>query len=118
MKILNFFIIIYTFFTTFTSCHKSDSESDIPECIEEQITLLKNKPTQNPAAEVWRWKTTNKTYYYITSDCCDQFNYLYDSDCTIVCAPDGGFTGAGNGKCSDLIEPIIKHLIWEDPRKE
>ena len=48
---------------------------------------------------------------------CDQFNYLYDSDCNIICAPDGGFIGTGDGKCPDFIEPIKKTLIWEDLRK-
>ena len=76
-----------------------------------------NKPVQNPPAEIWEWKIDNTSYYYITSDCCDQFNYLYDSDCNVVCAPDGGFTGAGDGKCTDLNEPTQKTLIWEDLRK-
>ena len=117
MKTIKFHLITYILFTTFTSCNKSDSELKFPDCIEEQITSLKNQPVQNPPAEVWEWKTANKTHYYITSDCCDQFNYLYDRDCNIICAPDGGFTGAGDGNCPDLTTSIQKTLIWEDLRK-
>ena len=113
MKNLNYFVIVYALCITFNSCHESDSALETPECIEEQITLLKNKPAQNPVAEVWAWKTDTDTYYYITSDCCDQFNYLYNSNCTIVCAPDGGFTGTGDGKCPDLIKTVSKNIDLE-----
>jgi len=117
MKVLITYLTIYILFATFSSCNKSDAESEIPTCIEAQITLLNNKPVQNPPAKIWEWKTANNTFYYITSDCCDQFNYLYDIDCNIVCAPDGGFTGTGDGKCPAFTEPMQKTLIWEDLRK-
>jgi hypothetical protein len=117
LKPLKYFILMYTLFTSFTSCNISNSAPAIPNCIEEKITAFKNKPVQNPPAEVWKWKIDLTSYYYITSDCCDQFNYLYDANCTLICAADGGFTDASEGKCSVLIEPIQKTLIWEDLRK-
>ena len=40
-----------------------------------------------------------QVYYYVRSPCCDLHNYLFASDGSYVCAPDGGFTGRGDGKC-------------------
>lgn len=38
-------------------------------------------------------------YYYVRSPCCDFHNFLFASDGSYLCAPDGGFTGRGDGKC-------------------
>ena len=43
---------------------------------------------------------SRRVYYFIAS-CCDQFNRLYDADGRFICAPSGGFTGAGDGQCPD-----------------
>jgi len=46
------------------------------------------------------------------------FSELYEDDCTLICAPDGGITGMGDGKCSDFFtERTAPELIWEDDRK-
>ena len=37
--------------------------------------------------------------YLIRSPCCDLFDYLYTSEGKTFCAPSGGFTGRGDGKC-------------------
>jgi hypothetical protein len=107
-------IILLGIFVLTMSCSKS--EINIPNCIDTKISTLKNAPVQNPPAEIWKWVDNETTYYYITSDCCDQYNYLYNENCEIVCAPDGGFTGNGDGDCPTLSNTIIKTLIWKDDR--
>jgi hypothetical protein len=93
------------------------SDTTTPACILNKITVLQNQPTQNPPAEVYQYIYNNRKVYYITSDCCDQFNLLYDSACNVLCAPDGGFTGHGDGKCTDFYQTATgKRLIWKDPR--
>ncbi|MEK6478603.1 hypothetical protein WJR50_13750 [Catalinimonas sp. 4WD22] len=104
-------------FIGITACEEPDLQVDVPTCIEKKIRKIKREEVQNPPAKVWRWEADRHTYFYITSGCCDQFNYLYDDDCDIVCAPDGGFTGGGDGNCSDLSEPIEYTLVWEDNRE-
>lgn len=99
------------------SCEKIDLEKDAPNCIERKIRKIKREEVRNPPASVWEWQVDEKTYYYITSDCCDQFNYLYDDNCNEVCAPDGGFSGGGDGNCPQFNGQIEKTLIWEDDRK-
>jgi len=114
MKYLHYpvyFCLVLFFF----SCDKEAIKS-VPPCIKDKILELKNGQVQNPTDEVWEWKTNTQIYYYITSDCCDQFDYLYDSECNIVCAPDGGFTGNGSGDCPIFGADLKKTLIWKDPR--
>jgi len=45
-----------------------------------------------------------KPAYLISSPCCDMFNYLYDPDGNVLCAPSGGFAGAGDGPCVHKLE--------------
>jgi hypothetical protein len=92
-------------------------KKDVPNCVKIKIRKIKREEVRNPPAIVWEWKVNGKTYYYITSDCCDQFNYLYDDNCKEVCAPDGGFSGEGDGNCPEFNGQVEKTLIWEDGRK-
>ncbi len=97
------------------SCQKQRLK-DVPNCIENKINNIKSESVRNPATEVWKWEDDQNTYYYITSGCCDQYNNLYNDKCDVVCAPDGGFTGDGDGNCPDFEETLKKKLIWKDPR--
>ncbi len=116
MKKLCFILIFALAFLG--SCSELELKVDVPNCIEKKIRNLKQYGVQNPPAKVWQWKVDGKTYYYITSDCCDQYHYLYDDDCNIVCAPYGGITGTGDGKCPEFKGEIEKTLVWEDTRKQ
>ena len=99
-----------------TSCKESELAIEAPTCIEHKIEELIKNEVSNPPTQVWKWEIDGNTYYYITSNCCDQFNYLYTDNCDIVCAPDGGITGQGDGNCPIFTNEIIKTLIWEDKR--
>jgi len=99
-----------------SSCENLNLEPDTSSCVEKKIRKIKRAEVTNPPAAVWKWEVDTKTYYYFTSNCCDQFNYLFDSNCNEVCAPDGGFTGDGDGNCPEFIGTIEKTLIWQDDR--
>lgn len=101
-----------------SNCKSSENEDNhLPPCIENKIAEILANEVSNPPTEVWKWDVDDKTYYYITSDCCDQFNILYSENCEMICAPDGGFTGEGDGKCPEFKGEIIKMLVWQDSRK-
>jgi hypothetical protein len=100
----------------FSSCEKPDLPMNVPNCIQKKIQSIQNGPVHNPATIVELWEYNGTNYYYFTADCCDQFSSLYDSECNLVCAPDGGFTGQGDGNCVPGILNATKTLIWEDPR--
>ena len=114
MKILMAILIS----VSFAACKKqSNSLLFAPSCILSKIDELKSKPKQNPPAEVYEYNYLNKKAYYFTADCCDQYNILYGSNCNVICAPDGGITGGGDGKCADFNEAKKEgKLIWKDPR--
>ena len=116
MNFRNIKIAVVLLGILFLSINCNKAEIDIPNCIDAKIKALKNAPIQNPPAEVWKWEDTGKTYYYITSDCCDQYNYLYDENCEVVCAPDGGITGNGDDNCHEFSSEIVKILLWKDKR--
>jgi len=99
-----------------TACEKPDLAVAVPNCIENKIQDIQNAPVENPPKEVWLWEYNGVSYYYFTAACCDQFSELYDADCNLVCAPDGGFTGMGDGNCVPGILNATKTLIWKDPR--
>ena len=114
IKIITLAIVISTILS---SCKESDLTIDAPVCVETKIEEIINSEVNNPPTQVWKWEVDGKNYYYITSNCCDQYNYLYNENCDIVCAPDGGITGNGDGNCPEFTNEIVKTLIWEDERK-
>lgn len=113
MIITRFFAVLMLVFA-FAACHKPHGK--VPKCIDKKIKKFRKEAVTNPPRQVWEWRVDGKTYYYITSPCCDQYNYLYDDHCKQVCAPEGGFTGAGDGNCPNFSGNIEKTLIWEDNR--
>lgn len=112
MKLRSLFLIIFPLL----GCQSPDLQIDVPHCIKAKIKKITKEHVYNPPAEVWQIKTDGKTFYYFTSDCCDQFNYLYTEDCKKLCAPDGGFTGGGDGNCPDFSGNEQRTLVWKDRR--
>ena len=97
-------------------CNKQ-RQVKIPPCIQEKIEAIEEQPKYNPPATVYRYLYNNKDVYLFSSDCCDQYNYLYDKDCNLICAPSGGITGKGDGKCANFKQMARdEQLIWKDPR--
>jgi hypothetical protein len=106
-------IVTMTYFLF--SCDDSNKHSTLPECVEKQ--LFTQDMTRKPPIEVWKWEVDGNTYYYFVSDCCDQYNYLFTSNCEMVCAPDGGFSGKGDGKCPEFEGQIEKTLMWKNENR-
>jgi len=109
-------IFIIAISSIIISCEDSDLNIDVPVCIENKIEEIIDNDVSNPPTQVWKWEVDGNTYYYITANCCDQFNFLYNEQCELICAPDSGFTGAGDGNCPVFTGEIIKTLVWEDQR--
>lgn len=89
----------------------------VPPCIQQKIDQIKKEPKWNPPAQVYEYLYNGKKVFYFSSNCCDQYNTVYDERCSYVCAPDGGITGKGDNKCADFIEKATKvRLVWKDER--
>lgn len=97
-------------------CSKTTTAS-VPLCIEQKITDIKKQAKWNPPATVNEYMYNGKTVYLFSSDCCDQYNMVYDSQCNYVCAPSGGITGKGDSKCPDFNAAAkLVRLVWKDER--
>jgi hypothetical protein len=96
-------------------CNKQ--QGAIPTCIQAKIDQIKAQPKWNPPATVNEYIYQGKHVYLFSSDCCDQYNQLYDENCNSLCAPSGGITGKGDGKCADFssASQLVK-LVWKDSR--
>lgn len=72
----------------------------VPEWLQKQITISARSKYPNWIS-VQAWEHEGQTYYTLQAGCCDRFNELYDAKGQYLCAPSGGFTGQGDGKCTD-----------------
>lgn len=96
---------------------QSANQSANPEWVAQLIARFQNEPIGNPPQSIWQYEYKGQTVYYVPPQCCDQFSTLYDASGNRVCAPDGGFTGRGDGRCPDFIAARTKEaLVWQDMR--
>ncbi|MFA7274296.1 MAG: hypothetical protein WC044_10520 [Crocinitomicaceae bacterium] len=100
---------LWVLFFTF-SCAKSNFPKGTPNCIQDKIQEMEK--LGDATCSVYRYTNQGTEVYLVYPGCCDQFEVLYDSGCNYICAPSGGFTGKGDGKCNNL-ELQNKTLIWK-----
>ena len=117
MKLLLLALCICASLAT-ASCSQPSSTDDNPQWVKDLITAFQSDPVGNPPQSIWRYEYRHQTVYYIPPQCCDQYSQLYDANGKVVCAPDGGITGDGDGRCPDFFKERTKErLIWQDQRK-
>ena len=106
-------LLAVTIILFFCSC----SRKLVPSCIQDKISEIRAQPRWNPPAQVNEYEYNGQKVFLITADCCDQFITLVDEKCNYICAPSGGITGSGDGKCKDFFQ-TAKHirLVWKDER--
>lgn len=76
----------------------------LPTCIKNKIDSFKLKEPHERPQRVVEYMYKGKKVYYVVMPCCDFFNEVYDANCNYLGAPDGGFTGKGDGKLPDFTE--------------
>lgn len=90
---------------------------DTPPWLRELVQSLATEPVANPPASITAFTYRDQTVYFLPPRCCDITSILYDSSGVVLCAPDGGLDGRGDGKCSDFVSARRnERLIWADPR--
>ena len=91
--------------------------SENPTWVDQLVRKFASEPVGNPAQSIWRYEYKGQVVYYVPAQCCDMYSTLYDADGNVICAPNGGFTGAGDGRCPDFMSQRTNEtLIWQDPR--
>ena len=89
----------------------------VPTCIKNKIDSFKLKEPHEKPQRVFEYVYKSKKVYYVVMPCCDFFNEVYDANCNFLGAPDGGFTGKGDGKIPDFFEEAkSEKLIWGTPK--
>ncbi len=94
------------------------NEDEIPDWLGERIEIFQRVPLKNPPVEITQWTFNGNRVYYISTYCCDIFSELYSDGGDLLCHPDGGITGKGDGRCTEFFdERADMRLIWQDSRK-
>lgn len=89
----------------------------VPTCIKNKIDSFKLKEVHERPQRVLEYVYKGKKVYYVVLPCCDFFNEVYDDKCNYLGAPDGGFTGRGDGKIPDFFEEAkSEKLVWGTPK--
>jgi hypothetical protein len=98
-------------------CGQLHASGGNPKWLQNLIATYEKDSVGNPPQSIWQYEYHGQTVYYVPPQCCDQFSTLFDAGGETLCAPDGGITGRGDGKCSDFFqERKNQKLIWEDSR--
>lgn len=86
----------------------------VPVCVRKILdSAAKDIPPVLPQ-QVDEYEYNGDKVYLFTMPCCDFFNPVYDEQCKQLCAPSGGFSGRGDGKCPDFGEKAKKlRLVWK-----
>ena len=103
------------------SCDKNikpNANNEIPLCINTLIEKIKAEKVRNPPAIIYQTYYKNQEVFYIPAYCCDVYSELLDQNCNLICHPDGGIIGNGDGRCSDFFNSKQTwKIIWQDERK-
>lgn len=93
------------------------SPSPLPAWVGVLIAKFQSAPVGNPPQSIYRYTYHGQTVYYVPPQCCDQPSTLYDGAGHLMCAPDGGITGAGDQRCPDFFQQRTnEELVWRDTR--
>lgn len=93
---------------------KTSAYTSVPACIKNKTDSFKLKEDYEKPQKVFEYNYKGKTVFYVVMPCCDFFNEVFDDKCNYLGAPDGGFTGKGDGKLPDFFEKAkVVKLIWQ-----
>ncbi len=99
-----------------SGCAQATQASN-PQWLDQLIKKFENDPVANPPLSVWKYEYNGQVVYFVPAHCCDITSVVYDAQGTILCAPDGGIAGKGDGKCGDFFDTRThEQLIWKDSR--
>lgn len=91
--------------------------AQVPAAVTALIEDLKSQPVANPPAYVASYEYSGQVVYYVPPRCCDIFGNLYDAQGQLICHPDGGIAGHGDGRCPDFLgQRKNETILWRDTR--
>ncbi len=111
-------LLLLTVLIILAGCTQA-AQSSNPAWLDQLIKEFESDPVANPPLSIWKYEYNGQMVYFVPAHCCDITSIVYDAQGTVVCAPDGGLTGKGDGKCSDFFDKRMgEQLIWQDSRTQ
>ncbi len=102
-----------------TGCGDSTAPAPerIPGWLQQLIVRLENEPVANPPALIHEFRYMGETVYYLPPRCCDVRSVLFSATGEIICHPDGGISGKGDGRCPEFFaQAQYERTVWRDTR--
>jgi hypothetical protein len=110
------FLILFSVCVFVTACSQP-AQTTNPAWLDKLIKRFESDPVGNPPLSVWRYEYNGQVVYFIPAHCCDIPSVVYDTSGNVLCSPDGGITGKGDGRCTDFFSQRTSELlIWSDSR--
>jgi hypothetical protein len=111
------FVLLVVLFGTTNGCgHDGDVwkvlPSELPSCVVDIAMLKTEEPLHVFPEYIWRCSNQDETTFYFSAGGNDFLNMVLDEQCNYICAPDGGFSGSGDGRCKDYFYTVDCELIW------
>jgi len=117
MKWLSLIVLVAVLVPILALSNMGCSTNAGPSWVDNLIEEFESQPVANPPLSIWRYVYEGQIVYYVPPRCCDIESTLYDANGNVLCHPDGGLTGGGDGQCRDFFEKITDaKLIWQDGR--
>lgn len=86
----------------------ADGQANGTSWAKKRIATFEASGGKELAQVIQKYSYRGRPAYLFTSPCCDRFNYLYDVEGRVLCAPSGGFTGRGDGRCLEPLGPPLR----------
>ncbi len=117
MKYIPLIAIVSTLFLSACVQQENNKEGATPVWIKDLIIGEESEPVANPPASLTQCRYKEQVVYYLPPRCCDIPSILYDENGNVICVPDGGLIGMGDGRCPDFFdERTACEVIWKDSR--
>ena len=93
---------------------------DLPNFLRQLIEQYESASEMNSPGSIWRYNYKGAVVFYMPPFlCCDLPSQLYDEVGNVICAPDGGIAGVGDGACPNFFgKRTGGQRVWFDPRIE
>ncbi len=110
------YLTIFAVIILLAGCSQA-TQSANPAWLDQLIQKFESDPVANPPLSVWKYEYNGQAVYFIPAHCCDIPSVVYDAQGAVICSPDGGIAGKGDGKCADFFDKRTgEQLIWQDSR--
>jgi len=118
MKLFLTLVVLLGLFFVSSCKTNEETESDVlPMWLQVKIAQFNSGPISASPPYIYSYIYKDYFVYYIAAPCCDQFSDLYSHEGQLLCHPEGGITGAGDGNCNDFKQNRhSEKLIWKNSR--